>query len=222
MNAHVITLYAGAVAVIGPGMQIIAARTTGRRTAPPQLLAALWRRPVPWAAAGLLAVMVVMALVQTAVPGVMGHLERTPDGPWWRAVTALLVQTSGWTQLTFNLAALVGIAPAAERLLGPVLMPVVFLLSGIAAHAVSMAGWSVHGGGDSVGLCGLVGALACAYALTGERAGLRWTALLVPVAGALLCVLRNNHGIGLLAGSVLGAALTLGSATVRTRARCAP
>ncbi|MFF4182191.1 hypothetical protein ACFYZ9_03290 [Streptomyces sp. NPDC001691] len=33
--------------------------------------------------------------------------------PWWRALTALLVQTSGWLQLTFDLAAIVVIAPVA-------------------------------------------------------------------------------------------------------------
>ncbi len=114
----------------------------------------------------LVGVMTAMAVVQTVVPGVMPHLERAPHGPWWRVVTALLVQTSGWGQLAFNLAALAVVAPVAERRLGAVWMPVVFLLSGVAAHVVSTVGWSVHGGGDSVGICGLVGALATSYALS--------------------------------------------------------
>ncbi|MFI9720600.1 rhomboid family intramembrane serine protease [Streptomyces sp. NPDC052396] len=221
MNSHVIALYTCAAAVVAPGLQVITAWTVGHRAAPPQLLAALWRRPAPGVAAGLVALMAAMGVVQTAAPGIMGHLERTPDGPWWRAVTAMFVQTSGWTQLTFNLAAVAVIAPVAQRRLGPVLMPVVFLLSGIAAHTVSMAGWSVHGGGDSVALCGLVGALACAYALTGEQTPLRWVALLVPASGVVLSVLENNHGIGVLTGSVLGTALILGSAGVRARAASA-
>ncbi|WP_157878401.1 rhomboid family intramembrane serine protease [Streptomyces chattanoogensis] len=100
-------------------------------------------------------------------------------------MTALLVQTSGRVQLAFNLAALAVVAPPAERRLGAVWMPVVFLLSGAAAHAVSTAGRSVHGGGDSVGSCGLVGALATSYALSGRQRPLRLLSAFVPAAGAV-------------------------------------
>ncbi|MFF4741436.1 rhomboid family intramembrane serine protease [Streptomyces sp. NPDC001262] len=217
MNMHTIALYTCAAAVVMPGAEVITAQTGRRRVAPPELVRTLWGRPVPWAAAALVGVMAVMAVVQTVVPGVMPHLERTPDGPWWRALTALLVQTSGPGQLAFNLVAAAVVAPAAQRLFGPVRMPLLFVASGAAAHAVSMAGWSVHGGGDSVGLCGLVGALACAYALTGERVALRRLSLPVPAAGVVLCVLQNNHGIGVLTGSLLGAAITLASKRSRFR-----
>jgi rhomboid protease GluP len=185
---------------------------------PGRLLAELWRRPVPRAAAAMVGVMAAMAVVQTVAPGVMPHLERAPGGPWWRVLTALLVQTSGWVQLAFNLAALVVVAPAAERGLGAVWMPVVFLLSGVAAHWVSMAGWSVHGGGDSVGICGLVGALATSYALTGRHRPLRLLSVLVPAAGAVLCLLENNHGIGVLTGAALGAAFVCAPGGTRERA----
>ncbi|AJT65358.3 hypothetical protein T261_3693 [Streptomyces lydicus] len=209
MNMHTLVLYGCAAAVIVPGTQLVMDQLGGRQVGPGRLLAALWRRPVPWAAAVLVGVMTAMAVVQTVAPGVMPHLERAPHGPWWRVVTALLVQTSGWAQLAFNLAALAVVAPAAERRLGAVWMPVVFLLSGVAAHVVSMAGWSVHGGGDSVGICGLVGALATAYTLSGRQRPLRLLSVLVPAAGAVLCLMENNHGIGVLTGVVLGAACAL-------------
>jgi rhomboid protease GluP len=79
----------------------------------------------------------------------------------------------------------------------------------VAAHVVSTAGWSVHGGGDSVGICGLVGALAGSCALSGRQRPLRLLSVLVPAAGAVLCLMENNHGIGVLTGVVLGAAFTL-------------
>ncbi|MFI9048410.1 hypothetical protein [Streptomyces sp. NPDC053427] len=85
----------------------------------------------------------------------------------------------------------------------------VFLVSGVAAHVVSTGGWSVHGGGDSVGIHGLVGALATSYALSGRQRPLRLLSVLVPAAGAVLCVMENNHDIGLLTGVVLGAAFAL-------------
>jgi membrane associated rhomboid family serine protease len=209
MTMHTLVLYGCAAAVVVPGTRLVMEQFGGQQVGPGRLLAALWRRPVPWAAAVLMGVMTAMAVVQTVAPGIMPHLERAPHGPWWRVVTALLVQTSGWVQLAFNLAALAVVAPVAERRLGALWMSVVFLLSGVAAHVVSMAGWSVHGGGDSVGICGLVGALATSYALSGWQRRLRLLSVLVLAAGGVLCLLENNHGIGVLTGVVLGAAFAL-------------
>ncbi|MEU6895581.1 rhomboid family intramembrane serine protease [Streptomyces sp. NPDC046557] len=207
MTLHAVVLYACAVAVVLPGTQLVmAAVTVGVRPAGPlRLLSMLWGRPRPVAAGVLVAVMVAMALVQTLVPAVIPALERVPEGGWWRALTALLVQTSGWGQLVFNLVALAVIAPAAERRLGPVLMLAVFLLSGVAAQAVSMAGWSVHGGGDSVGICGLVGALATVCGRDPGERTLRVLSPLVPVAGVVLVLVENNHGMGIVVGAAAGA-----------------
>jgi len=114
------------------------------------------------------------------------------------------VQSSGGVQLVFNWAALVVVAPVAERVIGPVATLAVFLLAGVTAQAVSTAGWSRHGGGDSVAICGLVGALAVLYALRGSRSGLRRLALLIPAATLVLLLLTNNHGVGLAVGCLLG------------------
>ncbi|MFK0179053.1 rhomboid family intramembrane serine protease [Streptomyces xanthochromogenes] len=214
MTSHTVILYGCAAAVVLPGVRIVQAEADGRRVSPAALPRVLWRRPVPWTAAAMVAVMTAMAVVQTAVPSVMDHLRRAPGAPWWRAVTALLVQTSGWVQLVFNLAALIAVAPVAQRLLGPVRMPLVFLAAGIAAQTVSMAAWSPTGGGDSVAVCGLVGALAMSRVLRPGPPAARLLALLVPVAGLTLCALRNNHGVGVVVGCALGAAVL----TLRPRA----
>ncbi|MFE3518776.1 rhomboid family intramembrane serine protease [Streptomyces sp. NPDC059166] len=206
MNTHTLALYACAAAVVVPGTRIVVEQLGGDRIGPRRLLVALWR-PIPMAAAVMVGVMAAMAVVQTVVPGAVPRLERSPDGGPWRVVTALLVQTSGWGQLLFNLAALAVVAAAAERRLGSLWMPVVFLVSGVAAHVVSTLGWSVHGGGDSVGICGLVGALAACDALGTRQRTHRMAALLVPVSGVALCLMQNNHSVGVLTGAVLGAAL---------------
>lgn len=209
MNMHSVLLYGCAVVVIVSGIRLLATLATERceEMPPPLALLRAWRRPVPKAAAGLMATMVAFGVVQAVVPAVIDALERHPHGAWWRAVTALTVQSSGWFQLLVNLASLAVVAPIAERQFGPWRMVLVFATSGVAAQTVSMAGWSPQGGGDSVAICGLVGALATWYAARGSVVTLRWAALLVPAAGLVLCLLTNNHGVGLLVGCALGVGL---------------
>ncbi|WP_328330875.1 MULTISPECIES: rhomboid family intramembrane serine protease [unclassified Streptomyces] len=216
MNVHDLPLYACAAAVVGPGIKVLTAPTAGARPrqgdGPQGGLQALlnpWRqRPLPLTAAAMVAVMVGFNLAQTVWPALIPHLERRPGGPWWRAFTALLIESSGPLQLLFNLAALVAVVPVAQRVLRPAVTVCVYLVSGVAAQAVSMAGWSPTGGGNSVAICGLVGALAVAYALRGPDAALRRMALFVPAAGIVLCAMANNHGVGVLVGCALGAGLT--------------
>ncbi|MDL2081900.1 rhomboid family intramembrane serine protease [Streptomyces sp. GXMU-J15] len=209
MNMHGVLLYGCAVAVIGSGIQLLTTLATkdGAETPPPLALLQAWRHPVPRAATALLVTMVVLGVAQTAAPAMIDTLERHPHGAWWRAVTALLVQSSGWFQLLFNLAALAVVAPIAERQFGAWRTLLIFSVSGVTAQAVSMAGWSLQGGGDSVAICGLVGALATWYAARGSVVALRRTALAIPAAGLVLCLLTNNHGVGLVIGSALGAGL---------------
>ncbi|MFJ9176199.1 rhomboid family intramembrane serine protease [Streptomyces sp. NPDC102360] len=210
MALRTVLLYCCAVAVIVPGIQILAAVTSASTgTDGPPTPRRIWHRPVPPAAVLLVAVMVALAVVQSVVPSLVDHLERVPGGPWWRAVTALLVQSSGWFQVVFNLAALAVVAPIAERAFGAVRMLGVYVVSGVAAQVVSMAGWSPRGAGDSVAVCGLVGALATAYALRGPLHTVRRLALLVPVSGIVLCLIDNNHGVGVVVGCALGAVFTV-------------
>lgn len=209
MDMHTALLYGCAAAVVVPGTQLLAmlAAKGSDGMSPPLAVLRTWRRPTPGAAVGLVATMSVLGVAQEVVPDMIDTLERHPHGAWWRAVTALLVQSSGWPQLLFNLAALAVVAPVAERHFGPWRMALIFATSGVTAQAVSMAALSLRGGGDSVAICGLVGALGTWYALCGSVVALRRAVLLIPAAGLVLCLLTNNHGIGLLVGSTLGAGL---------------
>jgi rhomboid protease GluP len=209
MNMHSVLLYGCAVVVIVSGIQLLATLATKgcEEMSPPLALLRAWRHPLPRVATGLVATMVVLGVAQTAAPAMIDALERHPHGAWWRAVTALMVQSSGWFQLLFNLAALAMVAPLAERQFGSWRTLLVFTASGVTAQAVSMAGWSLQGGGDSVAICGLVGALATWYAVRGSVVALRRVALVIPAVGLVLCLLTNNHGVGLLVGSALGVGL---------------
>jgi rhomboid protease GluP len=205
---HVIVLYLCAGAVVAAGMQVLVALAGPEEPGPPWLLLRrIWTRPVPWTAFALVSLMAIMAVAQTVHPALIGDLQRDPAGGWWRCVTALLVQSSGAVQLFVNLAALVVVAPIAERTFGAVAMLAVYLLAGVSSHLVSAAGWSPHGAGNSVAIYGLVGALAVFYLLRGDRLVPRRLAVLVPAAAIVLCVLTNNHGIGLAVGCLLGVPL---------------
>ena len=204
---HGILLYLCAAVVVAVGSQVLIASAVDRPGPPWVVLRQAWARPVPWVAAGLVALFTAMAVAQLVQPAIVDDLQRSPGGGWWRVVTALLVQSSGGFQLVFNWAALVVVAPIAERVIGPAATLAVFLIAGVSAQVVSAAGWSRHGGGDSVAICGLVGALAVLYAWRGPRVGLRRLALLIPAAAVILLLLTNNHGVGLAVGCLLGAPL---------------
>lgn len=145
-SVHTIVVYLCLAAVLIPGSQVLMALATSERVPPLVLLRRIWARPVPWVALGLVVLLTVMAVVQVAHPAVIDELRRQPGGGWWRNVTALFVQTDGWVQIIFNMAALVVVAPIAERMFGPLITLGVYLVAGVAAQWVSSAGWSVHGG----------------------------------------------------------------------------
>lgn len=157
----------------------------------------------------VLAAVLVMIGLQYTVHGLSDHLTRQPDalhnGQWWRVFTALFIQSSGPLQIAVNIPALAVAGPIAERTLGPARWLLIFFGSGAAANIVSEAGWSRHGGGSSIAICGLVGALAVVCLARGANPKRqRVNAAAILAAGAFLCAIENNHGAGLLAGCVFG------------------
>ncbi|HEV2634339.1 MAG TPA: rhomboid family intramembrane serine protease [Actinocrinis sp.] len=220
MSTHNAELYACAAVVVGSGWQVVAALapvtsrpyTAAGPVNPVRGVIAAWARK-PVVTAAVLAVTVVMVVLQYAVPGLQADLMREPDalhdGQWWRMFTALFIQSSGLVQIAINLPALFAVGAIAEWVIGPWRWLVVYFGSGLAANYASLLGWSPHGGGSSVAICGLVGALVMLCAIWGSSSvtippQIRFTGLLVPVAGVFLCCIRNNHGVGLVCGSVLG------------------
>ncbi|HEY4457970.1 MAG TPA: rhomboid family intramembrane serine protease [Pseudonocardiaceae bacterium] len=215
-----VLLYVCAAAVVTAGIQVIGAAYPAERSAGPvtpdrlvRVAIAAWRRPA-WLTGAFLLVTIVLSILQWPFPAVLHALERDPDamasGQWWRLVTAQFVQSSGLVQTVVNLPALALVGAVAETVLGRGRWLLVYLASGIAANAVSAVGWAPTGAGTSVFICGLVGALATSYLIGATDWTLpRLLAPLAPLAGIVLCLLANNHGIGLLTGSVLGALLSL-------------
>lgn len=232
IDTHELELYASAAVVFGAGKPLLTTLSETRpgEQSPARILAAIWSRR-PWVTALVLVTMLVMIGLQYAVPGLADRLTRQPgalqDGQWWRVFTALFIQSSGPVQIVVNVAALAVAGPIAERVFGAGRWLLIFFGSGVVANIVSEQGWGRHGGGTSIAICGLVGALATTYLLRAGDLGadgdaevaaaqrLRRLTLAIPAAGAFLCALHNNHGAGLLTGCLLG---LLAAATTRLRA----
>ncbi|HVW71468.1 MAG TPA: rhomboid family intramembrane serine protease [Steroidobacteraceae bacterium] len=149
-------------------------------------------------------------LTQLLHPTLLAALERDRHkmlhGEWWRAFTALFVQ-DGWLPggLT-NLSALLLLGGLAEQVLRRLEWMVIYSLGALVAEGVALA-WQPVGGGNSVAVCSLAGALLALRppAARAPSSSILRTAALA--SAALLVVLRDIHGVAILAGTALEAGL---------------
>jgi membrane associated rhomboid family serine protease len=99
---------------------------------------------------------------QLADSRVLVALQRSPDGlQWtsaWRVLTALLIQSDGWGQAVFNLISLVIFGTVVELVLPRWAWLVLYLSAGVVGQLLGYA-WNPPGGGNSVAVCGLAGAI---------------------------------------------------------------
>jgi membrane associated rhomboid family serine protease len=144
---------------------------------------------------------------------------RTRNGEWWRLVTSVFVHR-GTLQLLINLAGMVQIGWILERLVGRMIVAVVFLAAGTFASLVNLAVYPMATGvGASGAIFGLYGLLG-ASAIWGVRGRSNVTIPLVAVKrfapAVVVCVVYNfvNDSLGsaaeltgLLTGLVCGTVL---------------
>lgn len=103
------------------------------------------------------------AAAQLNDPGVLERFRSNypalHDGEWWRWFTPLLVQSAGWGQILFNIGSLIVVGVIAERRFGTLRWLVLYLGVGLAGSAFGER-LDPTGAGNSLAVCGLVGALA--------------------------------------------------------------
>jgi len=211
---------------IDPDLAMLAAPEPVEHPPAPQPV----RRPVPWATAGLLGVIVGVWLVVTLLGGSIHATEQTdvlirwgavvrPDlfltGQFWRLLTAAFLHI-GLPHLMVNGLSLWWVGGAVETLFGPWRMLYIFLVAAVFGSAASsLLGPPVMvGAGASGGLFGLLGAIIW-YRLSsplGER--IPWRPLLTTLGINLLFGLllyQNidnwNHLGGLLGGFLAAVAV---------------
>jgi membrane associated rhomboid family serine protease len=174
-------------------------------------VAELWNPPPyrRWPLLTLVVVTLVVAVfaVQGARPEVFGVLDHDPEmissGEVWRGVTALFVPDGGFVSLLFNIFWLLVLGTLAERRFSRVAWLAIYLFGGTASQFLALA-WQADGAGSSVGCFVLAGAL-CSDWRPGR--GRRWRAgvgIAGAVAGFVLLMENDIHGIGFLAGLGIG------------------
>jgi len=135
-------------------------------------------------------------------------LPRLRAGEWWRIVTPVLVQPSGWGQLVFNLLGLVVVGIALQRHLGPWTWLSIYVVGGVGSIVV-VGVWdpSDTGGGSSAAVAALIGSLAVLRLSAGaDGSRIAWWAQLYSVffvvyltamaaGGVLPAVIAGNTAI---------------------------
>jgi membrane associated rhomboid family serine protease len=109
--------------------------------------------------------------VQFAVPGTLQKLERTPaglHGDGWRTFTSLFVQDGGVFGTASNLVFLVLVGTIAEQVVSRPRWLVQYFGVGLAIELLAYS-WQPTGGGNSIAVCGLTGAVGIALATDDER-----------------------------------------------------
>jgi hypothetical protein len=130
-----------------------------------------------------LAVSVAALLSPVLMNASIRNLPEVRAGQWWRIVTPVLVQPSGWGQLVFNILGLVVVGIALQRYAGWLLWLTIYVVGGVGSSAV-LSAWSPTdtGGGSSAAVAALIGSLAVLrFAANGTRGRLESLAELYSV-----------------------------------------
>lgn len=173
---------------------------------------------LPILTAVVFAVTATTSVLQFRVPGMLAALSRAPQGlhgQWWRWGTAMFAQDGGVAGTVSNLLFLLVVGVLAEQVLTRPGWLAAYFGAGLVGEAAGYL-WQPVGAGNSVGICGLVGALLVASALRpggddgsaalrfapvvlmywcGALLGLvYWPAMIVYVAGGVLAQLAAQRG----------------------------
>lgn len=151
-----------------------------------------------WLTLTVFVVTAVPSVLQVWFPDVLAALQRTPavrDGEAWRVFTSLVVQDGGWIGTISNLLFLLVLGATAEHVLPRGLWLACYVSAGVVGQLFGLA-WQPVGGGNSVAICGLAGALAVQL-IAGVEVP-KWTPVVVAWWGAAL------------AGTISGVALIVG------------
>jgi membrane associated rhomboid family serine protease len=123
--------------------------------------------------AAITATTALVGAAQFAAPVVVSTLQRDPDliraGQWWRLLTAIFVQPSGWGQYVYNVLGIVLVGVAVERRCGRVRWLVLYLGAGLVGVVLVLALYPhAVGGGSSDAVAGLIGGLTVVMWRTGR------------------------------------------------------
>jgi len=186
-----------------------------------------WNKRLPLLTLSMSAVLAACLALQFLEPWLLPFVQRNAStilsGQWWRMGTALFFQDGWFVGGVSNIVALLVIGALAEQMLARWRWLVVYTAGGLAAETIALA-WQPVGAGNSIAICALAGVLLVAPLIDRSRWPLELrriasgsVAVRVLAASAVLVLLLRHdvHGVGALAGAMLGvvtAAFDLGIA----------
>jgi membrane associated rhomboid family serine protease len=151
--------------------------------------------------------------LQFVFPEVLTAFRRNREallaGEWWRMVTPLFVQASGWWQSCINGAGAVFVCPLAENIYGKRLLALYFV-PGILGEIFAYR-WDPTGAGSSLAIAGVMGGL---FAFTffyrsGNSRSARIFSIFGIAAAVVLSFSRDNHGPPILVGVLLASVMMI-------------
>ncbi|NLE78032.1 MAG: rhomboid family intramembrane serine protease [Rhodococcus sp.] len=159
------------------------------------------------------AVVAVPSVLQAVVPSLLDFFERDPaqirDGQWWRILTSALVQDGGLFGTVANLAVLAVVAPIAVQFWGAWRAVVLLVLGQVIFGLLTAFVFPSVGAGNSAATftlaASMVGVVVTAHASRRELC----LAAGVVLCGVLLVLVDDAHGLAVLTGTMLGAALAI-------------
>lgn len=171
------------------------------------------RAPRP-AALALFAVVAVPSLIELGWHGIYTALYRAPDQikdhhEYWRLLTGSIVQDGGVEGTIFNLVVLFVIATLAVYAWGPGRVVGLFVAGVTGFNLTATYAFASPGGGNSGATIFLATTMVALAAVRLRVAPVLAAAAVVVVAGAVLLADNDAHGIPVLAGLAVGAALAL-------------
>ena len=171
-----------------------------------------WREALrrPWLAIVAVIAIGIPSLGQFAWPQLGEALARDPEatlqrGEWWRVATALLAQDGGPAAAIFNLVVVALVMLIGGAVWGWWRAILLFVGCSIVLNLAAL-GWG-PGGGTSFASDGLLMATSARLAFDGGPPQ-RWAAAIQLAAGIVLIAAGDAHGVALVLGFALGAALT--------------
>jgi hypothetical protein len=171
------------------------------------------RAPRP-AALALVAVVAVPSLIELGWHGIYTALYRAPDQikehhEYWRVLTGSIVQDGGLEGTIFNLLVLFVIATLAVCAWGAARAIGLFVVGVIGFNLIASYAFAAPGGGNSAATIFLAASMVGLAAVRLRVVPALAAAVVVAVAGAVLIAVNDAHGIPILGGLVIGAALAL-------------
>ncbi len=177
-------------------------------------------RRVPWLTIAVFAVTAGCFIAQLVDDRVVTALQRDPSGlhsgGLWRVVSPLLIQSDGIGQGVFNLVTLLFFGIVVEWVLPRWVWISLYLTAGIVGQLLGYL-WEPPGGGNSVAVCGLIGAVVVIL-LRGRPELPGPVYLLTPYYPASLLGLDIDERHGQLV-AVVATAAVLGAGIVVSRRR---